>query len=388
MGADRVVIVGAGPGGLATARSYREHGGSAEVTLIGEEPWLPYRRPPLTKEFMRGALAQDELALEQQGWFDDHDVRLRQGVRVLAIDPGRGTVSLDGGELLEAASIVLATGSEPLRPPLPGLDHPSVLTMRTLSDSLAISACADSADVVIVVGTGFIGCEIAASLALRGANVKLVGEQELPQQERLGAEVGRHLAGWLAELGVELIGGVGVSAVHDARVVELKDGRRIEGSCVVLGLGASPRGGLAEAAGLKSCDGAVVVDETLRSPRHKALLAVGDVAHALNVSAGRSLRVEHWGDALDHGELAGRTLAGAGGRWDSVPGFWSTIGEQTLKYAAWGDGFDESRLIAHPAGGFTAWYSRGGAAVGVLTHDCDEDYEHGSELIRRGAPAP
>jgi NADPH-dependent 2,4-dienoyl-CoA reductase/sulfur reductase-like enzyme len=337
---------------------------------------------------MRGELAQDELALEQQRWFDDHDVCLRQGERIVAIDPGRGTVSVEGGELLEAASIVLATGSAPLRPPLPGLDHPSLLTMRTLSDSLAIAACADSADVVIVIGTGFIGCEIAASLALRGASVKLIGEEELPQQERLGAEVGRRLAAWLAELGVELIGGTGVSAVHDARVVELQNGRRIEGSCVVLGLGANPCGGLAETAGLKSHDGAVVVDETLRSPGHDAVLAVGDVAHALNVSAGRSLRVEHWGDALDHGELAGRTLAGAGGRWESVPGFWSTIGKQTLKYAAWGDGYDDSRFVAHPAGGFTAWYSRGGVAVGVLTHDCDEDYARGSELIRRGKPAP
>jgi 3-phenylpropionate/trans-cinnamate dioxygenase ferredoxin reductase component len=388
MGAEGIVIVGAGPGGLATARSYREHGGEEPVTLIGEEPMLPYERPPLTKEFLRGELEEAELLLEQHGWFESNDVQLLQGTSVHAIDPQRRRVLIEGGAALEARSIVLATGSEPLRPLLPGFDHPSVLTMRMLSDSRAIAACADSAEVVIVIGTGFIGCEIAASLMARGARVKLVGEEALPQEARLGADVGRRIAGWLGELGVELIAEAEVSAVHDAQTVELADGRRIEGSCVVLGMGARPRGELAEAAGLQMHDGAIVVDETLRAPGYDgAVLAVGDVAHALNTSARRSLRVEHWGDALDHGALAGRRLACGEGEWDGVPGFWSTIGERTLKYAAWGDGYEQSRMVEHAGGGFTVWYSRDGVAVGVLTHECDEDYERGRELIGAGEPA-
>jgi NADPH-dependent 2,4-dienoyl-CoA reductase/sulfur reductase-like enzyme len=154
-------------------------------------------------------------------------------------------------------------------------------------------------------------------------------------------------------------------------------------------MGASPRVELARAAGLPLRDGAVLVDETLRSPGGKAtVLAVGDVASALNVSAGRHLRVEHWGDALEQGALAGRTLARGEGHWDGVPGFWSTIGKRTLKYAAWGDGYEQARFIAHRDGGFTAWYSRDGVAVGVLTHECDADYERGIELIRKGAAAP
>jgi NADPH-dependent 2,4-dienoyl-CoA reductase/sulfur reductase-like enzyme len=388
MGAEGIVIVGAGPAGLATARAYREHGGSLPVTLIGEEPRLPYERPPLTKELMRGALEEAELLLEQQGWFEEREVQLLEGATVQGIDRQRRTVSIEGQGVLEAAGIVLATGSQPVRPQLPGLDHPSVLTMRMLPDSRAIAACADAADVVVVIGTGFIGCEIAASLAMRGARVKLIGQDAVPQEERLGPDAGRRIAGWLAELGVELIAGAEVSAVHEAQTVELGDGRRIDGSCVVLGMGARPRGGLAEAAGLQLRDGAVVVDETMRAPGEPAVLAVGDVAHAMNVSAGRSLRVEHWGDALEHGAIAGRVLAGGEAQWDGVPGFWSTIGEQTLKYAAWGDGYEQSRTVEHSSGGFTVWYSRGGAAVGVLTHDCDEDYERGSELIRAGEPAP
>jgi 3-phenylpropionate/trans-cinnamate dioxygenase ferredoxin reductase subunit len=391
MGAKGIVIVGAGPGGVATARSYREHGGSGPVTLIGEEPTLPYERPPLTKEFMRGELEETQLLLEQRSWFESNDVQLLQGASVRAIDPQQRRVFVDGGGggALEASSIVLATGSEPLRPSLPGFDHPSVLTMRMLSDSRAIVACANSAEVVIVIGTGFIGCEIAASLTARGARVKLIGQEALPQEARLGADAGRHIAGWLAELGVELIAEAEVSAVHDAQTVELTDGRRVEGSCVVLGMGARPRAALAEAAGLQLRAGAVVVDATLRAPGCEgAVLAVGDVAHALNTSAGRSLRVEHWGDALAQGELAGRRLAVDEGEWDGVPGFWSTIGERTLKHAAWGDGYEQARTVEHANGGFTVWYSSGGVAVGVLAHECDADYERGRELIGAGEPAP
>jgi 3-phenylpropionate/trans-cinnamate dioxygenase ferredoxin reductase component len=390
MGAERIVIVGAGPSGFEAARAYREHGGTGSVTLIGAERLLPYRRPPLTKELMRGLLDERELPLEQRVWFVAHDVRLLRGVEVVAIDPQRGSVSLAGGDSLEADAIVLATGSEPLRPELPGLDDEAVLTMRTLEDSRAILACAGATErPVVVIGTGFIGCEIAASLALGGTRVRLIGQEALPQQARLGAEVGRRIATWLQELGVELIAGTEVAAVDEARSVELADGRRIDGSCVVLAVGARPRGGLAEAAGLRLRDGAVLVDETLRAAdaRGAAVLAVGDVAHAMNVSAGRSLRVEHWGDALEHGALAGRTLASGESRWDSVPGFWSTIGERTLKHAAWGDGYDESRMVAHRDGGFTVWYERDSVVVGVLTHECDEDYERGRELIRGGVPA-
>jgi NADPH-dependent 2,4-dienoyl-CoA reductase/sulfur reductase-like enzyme len=116
------------------------------------------------------------------------------------------------------------------------------------------------------------------------------------------------------------------------------------------------------------------------------LLAAGDVCLAENAAAGRPLRVEHWGDALGQGSVAGRTVAGASARWSEVPGFWSTIGSHTLKCAAWGDGYEETRLQRRPGGGFEAWYGRGGRIVGVLAYDADETYERGRELIAEGAP--
>lgn len=386
MSAERIVIVGAGPAGLSTARTYRERGGEGEVTLVGEEPLLPYTRPPLTKELLRGERDVSDLAIEPEEWFEANEVKLLRGMRVSAVDPLRGEVTLEGHVRLPADAIVLA-GSEPSRPPIPGVEHAGVQTIRRLPDSECIAAASGSGARVIVIGTGFIGCEVAGSLAMHGLDVTLIGEERLPQIERLGARAAERIARWLENLGVEAIGAAEVSAIRDGHTVELSDGRRIEGSPIVLATGVQPRGELAEAAGLQMHGGAVVVDEAMRTSAPH-VLAVGDLACAFNACAGRHLRVEHWGDALGHGEIAGQTLALGTARWESVPGFWSTIGERTLKYAAWGDGFDEAQLIAGEDGAFTVWYARDGAAVGVLTHERDEDYERGRELIAGGAPLP
>jgi NADPH-dependent 2,4-dienoyl-CoA reductase/sulfur reductase-like enzyme len=411
MAAERIAIVGAGPAGLATARAYRERGGAGELALIGAEPLLPHRRPPLTKEFLRGELDARELPIEQREWFEEQRVQLYLGRSVREIDPRRGTLELAGevgsgtdASELRADAIVLASGSEPLRPDIPGLDDDGVMTMRTVPDSVELAARArtlagrradpqsPSATPLVVIGTGFIGCEIAASLALLGARVTMIGQEPRPQQERLGEQAGERIEGWLAELGVELIAGAEVGAVRDGSTVELVDGRSIEAASIVLGMGVRPRGELAQAAGLPLHEGAVVADASMRVEQAAhidgaqcVVHAVGDVAYAYNARAQRHLRVEHWGDALGQGEVAGSVLAGEAAEWDSVPGFWSTIGEHTLKYAAWGDGHDDARFEQHDDGAFAVWYSREGALVGVLTHERDEDYERGRELIGAGA---
>jgi NADPH-dependent 2,4-dienoyl-CoA reductase/sulfur reductase-like enzyme len=131
----------------------------------------------------------------------------------------------------------------------------------------------------------------------------------------------------------------------------------------------------------------IQVDTHMRSS-DADILAAGDVALAFNTAAGRHLAVEHWGEALAMGRIAGETAAGRQAVWDEVPGFWSTIGERTLKYAAWGDGFDRDRIVDHGNGAFTVWYERHNTAVGVLTHQADDDYDLGKDLIGRHQPPP
>jgi len=169
----------------------------------------------------------------------------------------------------------------------------------------------------------------------------------------------------------------------DAAAVIAGDGR-ICGDIVVMATGVSARCELGAQAGLALDDGAIPTSAAIRT-ECDSLLAAGDVCKAQNLAAGRSLRVEHWGDALEQGQIAGRTAAGARARWSSVPGFWSTIGRRALKYAAWGDGFDQARLQPRGEHGFAVWYCQRDALVGVLTHDSDEDYEQGMKRIAEGA---
>ena len=215
----------------------------------------------------------------------------------------------------------------------------------------------------------------------------MLSAESAPQVGRLGEAAGERLAEWLREAGVTLRSGVEVEAIEDARRVRLSDGGAYEAEIVLLAAGAAPDAALAARAGLELDDGALPVDATMRSG-HPFVLAAGDVASAENRTAGRRLRVEHWGDAIAQGEIAGRALAGTDAAWDEVPGFWSEIGSRTLKYAAWGDGFDDAQLVEHGDGAFTIWYTRDGVAVGVLTHERDADYERGRDCSSREADRP
>ena len=382
--AKRIVVIGGGPAGLAVVRAYREAGGDAELTLLCGESEPPYRRPPLTKEFLRGEMAREELVLEAPEWFLDRRVSLHLGSPASEIRPERGGVVLEDGRRLAADVCVLATGSRPIRPSIAGADHPGVLVMRRVADSERLADRAARATSAIVIGSGFIGCEAAASLAWRGLAVTMVSPEPAPQVGRLGEAAAERLAAWLREAGVTLQLGAEVEAIERARSVRCGDGHTYEAEIVLLAAGAAPDAALAARAGLALEHGAVPVDAAMRSA-DRFVLAVGDVASAENRAAGRRLRVEHWGDAIAHGVIAGRALAGADAAWDEVPGFWSQIGAHTLKYAAWGDGFDDVRLVEGGDGAFTIWYLRDGVAVGVLTHERDEDYERGRVLIAQGA---
>jgi 3-phenylpropionate/trans-cinnamate dioxygenase ferredoxin reductase subunit len=384
---ERLMIVGGGPAGLATARAYREAGGRAKITMVAAEPYPPYQRPPLTKEYLRGEVGREELPIEHPRWYRENGVELRLDTSVTSLDADRAVVETEDGEIHYDAC-VLATGSEPVRLPVPGADDPEILVMRTLENSDRLRKRVGEGDRVVVVGSGFIGCEAAASLSLRGAEVTLISLEQSPQKERLGEEVGTRIEGWLRGYGVELRLGASIEGVErndGAHEVSVEDGDRIAADTVLFGTGVSPRTGLAEEAGL-AVEKGIVTDSAMRTSAPD-VFAVGDAAQAYNESAGRHLSVEHWGDALEHGCVAGTVIAEGVAAWSMAPGFWSTIGDKPLKYWAWGDGWDEKRFV-NKGGSFTVWYGRQGSLVGVLAHGSDKDYEEGRGLIESGASFP
>lgn len=395
---DRIVIVGGGPGGLAAAQAYRESGGRGRVTIMTAEDFPPYRRPPLTKEYLRGEVERSALPMQGARWYEENGVELKLATPVLALDTGRGVVETEGGEVPYDAC-VLATGSEPLRIPIPGGDLPEVLVMRTLWDSEKLQERISPGGHAVVVGSGFIGCEAAASLSLLGVRVTLVSQEEAPQEERLGPEVARRIRGWLEGFGVDLRLGSNVEGIErrDGGLrVGLEGEEGIETGTVLFGTGVRPRTEIAEEAGLRIEGGGVATDSAMRTSVSN-VFAVGDIAYALNESAGTHQKVEHWGDALNHGGVAGAVLAGGEASWSMAPGFWSTMADKSLKYWSWSNGWDEARFVDHAQDGdaaedagesFTVWYGKGGTCVGVLTHNHDEDYDEGRGLVERGDPLP
>ena len=256
--------------------------------------------------------------------------------------------------------LVLACGAAPS--PLPAPGGGSALYLRSLADAVALRATAAHADSAVVIGAGFIGCEAAASLAMRGLAVTLVAPERLPQEARLGV---RRANASSACCPMRACG----SSVRSRS----RPSTRTRCASITASPSTAiwcwpppghPRSALAADAGLTTHNGRIVVDERMHTSALN-VLAAGDVALAWNRTAGRRIAVEHWQDAVDQGAIAGTTAAGASAVWDGVPGFWSTIGDATLKYHAWGDGYEHSRLVQRQR--IHRLVRGGGAAVGVLT---------------------
>ena len=384
--AAQFVVVGGGPAALSAARAYRAAGGGGAVALLTADSHPPYQRPPLSKDYLRGEADAADLSLEDESFYRDQDISLHLSTQVRGLDPAARELHLQDGASMRYDACVLATGSAPCRLPVPGADHPAVHHLRSRADADALLAAARQARTAVVVGSGFIGCEAAASLAARGIEVTVLSQEPRPHQDRLGTGPAARIATWLTEDGVRFVGRADVSGVESGHTVVLADGTRLTGDLVLVAAGAEPQAELAEEAGLDCERGRVLVDAAMRTSA-PGVFAAGDVAYAHNLAAGRRVAVEHWGDALRMGEIAGTGAAGGEDGWAQAPGFWSQIGGRTLKYAAWGDGYDATALVNHEGGGFTAWYARDGRIAGVLTHQADLHYERGRELLERTKPS-
>ncbi len=375
-----LIIAGSGPAGVAAAESFREHNANASVQIITADPNAPYERPPLSKQYLRGQT--DDVFLHPRSWYDERAIDLISSTAIDRIDMDERAVYADT-QRYDFRTLILTCGAAPTPLPVPG-GHRALL-LRSLADATALRDAARTADSAVVVGAGFIGCEAAASLALRGVSVTLVAPESLPQEKRLGSQAGRRLRDLVTGAGVHYIGGVEVEEITE-KGARLNSGVTIDGDLILAATGVTPQSSIAAKAGIQVEDSRIVVGSDM-STSASGVYAAGDVALAWHAIAGRNLAVEHWQDAIEQGSVAGAAAAGHTAAWDAVPGFWTTIGDATVKYQAWGDGYEDSRMISR-TDGFTIWYEADAAAVGVLTYNADDDYELGGKLIAAHRPAP
>jgi NADPH-dependent 2,4-dienoyl-CoA reductase/sulfur reductase-like enzyme len=375
-----LIVIGSGPAGVSAAEAFRAHNGHLPVHILTADSDLPYERPPLSKDYLRGG--SEDVQLHPVRWYDDRSIELINNLHVERIDlPSRTVVA--GDIRFDYAAVVLACGAMPAALSVPGGE--SAMQLRSLTDARRLRQATGDADSAVVIGAGFIGCEAATSLARRGVAVTLVAPQSVPQEKRLGAEAGERLRRLVEDTEVRYVGDVSVEEIHD-HAVRLNNGVTIDCELILAATGVRTRTELAETAGLDMHNSRIVVGGDMQTSAPD-IYAAGDVALAHNSAARRALAVEHWQDAVDQGAIAGTSAAGVDAKWDTVPGFWTTIGETTVKYHAWGDGYQRSRLLERDDG-FTVWYEADGTAVGVLTCNADDDYELGGRLIEAGQPAP
>ena len=266
--------MGSGPAGLAAARAFRERDENTPVLMITADRHPAYNRPPLTKDYLRGESERDELWLVEEDWYAEHDVELRLATRVSELDPGRRHVTITDGSKIRYRDLVLATGSRPKPLDVPGGDHPELILVRDLDSGERLRTLGGQTGTrVVVIGSGFIGCEAAASLATRGLDVTLVHSDDHPHTTRLGAEAGQRIGDWLTEHGVTRRTATRVSALErrgEGWLVSLDDGTTLSADAVVCGGGVEPNVELARQAGLPLDHGGIGhrVRSAYRRPAH------------------------------------------------------------------------------------------------------------------------
>lgn len=388
---ERIVIIGASTAGANAAATLRREGFDGSVTLVGADPNPPYDRPPLSKEYLRGE--HDLTPLYPAEFWAEHDVETRFGVAATRVDPRRRTVELADGSQLAYDHVLIATGGHNRRPPIPGIDLAGVHGLRHAADADAIRADARPGGRAVVVGMGFIGCEVAASLAMLGMEVTAVEPQSAPLAAVLGHEVGHVVADLHRSHGVRLRLRDAVDRFEGdengrASTVVTREGHRLEADLVVVGLGIRPATEVVDGTDVAVDDG-VLVDAHAHASV-EGVYAAGDAARYHHPLLDRRIRVEHWTNAAKQGAAAARSMLGIGEPYADVPWFWSDQYETTIQYVGHAPEWDELVVRGDLEGRrFSAFYLASGRLHACVGFNRPRDVRAATRLLAAGVhPSP
>jgi NADPH-dependent 2,4-dienoyl-CoA reductase/sulfur reductase-like enzyme/nitrite reductase/ring-hydroxylating ferredoxin subunit len=360
-----VAIVGAGAAGNSAADELRHLGFEGGITLIDRDQEAPYDRPNLSKDYLAGAVQEEQLPLHPSAYYEERRVELVRGRQVTALDAARKRLTFDDGTTREFGAIVLAPGAHPVRLPMPGDHGPPVHYLRTLADSRAIIKSAAESRRAVVLGASFIGLEVAAALRARKIEVHVVAPGRRPLERVLGPELGDFIRGLHEQHGVVFhLGRKAASLTRDGLVLE--GGERLDADFIVAGIGVRPATALAEQAGLWVENG-IIVNASLETGE-KGVFAVGDAARWPNPRGGGLVRIEHWVLAQRQGQAVARTIVGERASFTDVPFFWSQHYDISINYVGHAERWDtieiDGSLEHHDA---SVRYRAGGQVLAVAS---------------------
>jgi 3-phenylpropionate/trans-cinnamate dioxygenase ferredoxin reductase subunit len=384
-----VVVVGAGHAGVQTAAALREAGFTDRITLVGDEPRLPYQRPPLSKEYLTGKASAADLALRGERFYDDQRIDLLTGRRAVTLDRDRRTVTLDDGAVLPYGHLVLATGARARPLPIPGAGLDGVVGLRTFADAETLRGRLGAARDVAVIGAGFIGLEFAAACRAAGLEPVVLDLADQVMGRAVSAPMAAHFAARHRERGTRLLLGCCPAELmgRNGRVTAVRtvDGRTFPADVVVTGIGVLPDTGLAAAAGLAT-DNGVVVDEYLTTT-DPHISAVGDCAAFPAPGGAGRLRLESVQNAADQARCVAARLTGSPRPYAALPWFWSYQGDLRLQIAGLSTGHDLT--VVHgdeQAGAFSVCCFRGPTLVAVESVNRPADHMAARRLLAAQLP--
>lgn len=383
-----IVIVGGGLAAGSAAETLRDEGYAGDVTIVTDEAYPPYQRPPLSKGYLAGKEGRDAAILHPAEWYAEHGIELRESSPATRLDPGGRVVELHDGSRLAYDAVLLATGSSPRRLPIPGHDLPGVSMLRRLDDADALAAeLRGGGRRLVLIGSGWIGMEVAATARELGNDVTILERDPVPLAAAVGAEMGEVFRRLHLDHGVDLRTSVGVEAIAGSEHVTgvVVGGETVPADLVVIGVGAVPNTALAEEAGLRVLNG-ILTDASLRTSAPD-VYAAGDVANPFHPVIESHLRSEHWANALHAGPVAAKAMLGQQVAFADVPYFYTDQFDLGMELAGYPPLMASAELVVRgdlDAREFIAFWVDAGRIVGGMNVNVWDVQDAIGELIRSG----